>query len=164
MEWLNYPGLEAWKFINLAIFMAVAIYILRRKINDALLARGESIKKELLVAKQEREQALARTAEVDSLFGRLDDEVRTVHEQARREAEAERQRLAVSTEREAEKLKLQAQREMETANKLARKQLREYLAKRSVEHARESVRNQLRPEDDANLIKENISALRRTTA
>src|SRR5215204_5198681 len=107
MEWLNYPGLEAWKFINLAIFMAVAIYILRRKINDALLARGESIKKELLVAKQEREQALARTAEVDSLFGRLDDEVRTVHEQARREAEAERQRLAVSTEREAEKLKLQ---------------------------------------------------------
>ena len=164
MEWFNYPGLELWKFINLAIFMAAAIYVLRRKINEALLARGESIKKELLAAQQEREQALAQSAEVDSLVGRLDQEVRTVHEQARREAEAERKRLAASTDREVEKVKQQAQRDMEAANKFARKQLREYLAKRSVEHARESVRNQLRPEDDANLIKENISSLRRTTA
>jgi hypothetical protein len=52
---------------------------------------------------------------------------------------------------------------METADKLARKELRQYLAKRSVELARESVRSQMRPEDDTHLIKENIGELRRTT-
>ena len=26
-EWFNYPGLELWKFLNLAIFVAAMIYI-----------------------------------------------------------------------------------------------------------------------------------------
>jgi hypothetical protein len=41
--------------------------------------------------------------------------------------------------------------------------LRQFLAHRSVELARESVRGQMRPEDDTLLIKENIGDLRRTT-
>ena len=163
MEWFNYPGLELWKFINLAIFTAAGIYVLRRPISQALLARRESIRQEIVSAQNERERALAQVAEADALLSRIDDDVRTVHEQSRKEAESERQRLAASTEREIEKLKQQAQREMETADKLARKDLRQYLAKRSVELARESVRSQMRPEDDTLLINENIGDLRRTT-
>ena len=163
MEWFNYPGLELWKFINLAIFTAAGIYVLRRPISQALLARRESIRQEIVSAQNERERALAQVAEADALLSRIDDDVRTVHEQSRKEAESERQRIAASTEREIEKLKQQAQREMETADKLARKDLRQYLAKRSVELARESVRSQMRPEDDRLLINENIGDLRRTT-
>ena len=36
MEWFNYPGLELWKFLNLAIFTTAAIFVLRKKINEAL--------------------------------------------------------------------------------------------------------------------------------
>lgn len=162
MAWMNYPGLEAWKFLNLAIFTAVAIYILRRKINEALLARGESIKHELIAAQNERQQALAKVADADALLTRLDDDVSGIKEQAKREATSERQRLSASTQRELEKLKQQAQREMETADKVARKALRKHLAQRSVEIARESVRKQMRPEDDTRLISENIGDLRRT--
>lgn len=164
MEWMNYPGLEAWKFFNLALFTVAAIWILRKKINEALLARREAIQKELLDAQAEREQAAARVAEADSMLGRLDDDVKTIHEQARQEAQAERQRLAAATDREIEKLNQQAQRETETAQKLARKELRKYLAQRSVELARQSIRSQMRPEDDTLLIKESIGELRRTTA
>lgn len=163
MEWLNYPGLEVWKFVNLAIFTIAAIFFLRRKINKSLLARRESIRQELLAAQIEREQALAKVAEAESLLSRLDEDVRVVQEQARQEAQAERERLAAAAVREMEKLKQQAQREMETADKLARKHLRQFLATRSVEIARESIRNQMRPEDDTHLIKENIGELRRTT-
>ena len=42
--WYNYPGLELWKFFNLALFTAVAIYILRRPISAALATRREAIK------------------------------------------------------------------------------------------------------------------------
>jgi F-type H+-transporting ATPase subunit b len=163
MEWFDYPGLELWKFLNLAIFTAGAIYVLRRPISQALLARREAIRQELLAAQNEHDVALAKLADAESMLSRLDDEIRVVHEQARKEAESERQRLAASTAREIEKLKQQALREMETADKLARKDLRQYLAKRSVEMARESVRSQMRPEDDTHLIKENIGELRRTT-
>ena len=164
MEWFNYPGLELWKFLNLAIFTAAGIYVLRRPISQALLARRESIKQEIVAAQTERERALAQVAEADALLSKLDNDVRAVHEQSRKEAEAERQRLATSTARELEKLKQQASREIETADKVARKELRQFLAKRSVELARESVRSQMRPEDDTHLIKESIGELRRTTA
>ena len=163
MEWFNYPGLEVWKFLNLAIFTAAAIFVLRKKINEGLLARRESIRQELLAAQTEREQALARVAEADDLLSRVDEHVGAIRKQAAQEAEAERRRLAEATTREQEKLKQQAQREIETANKLARKELREFLAGRSVELARESVRRQMRPEDDSLLMKENIGDLRRTT-
>ena len=162
-SWLNYPGLEVWKFVNLAIFLVLGIIFLRSKINQSLLARRGVIQQELITAQAERDQALARVAEADSLLSRLNDDVRTVHEQSLKEAEEERRRLATGTEREIEKLKQQGQREMERADKLARKDLREYLAKRSVELARESLRNQMRPEDDTLLIKESIGELRRTT-
>jgi len=52
---------------------------------------------------------------------------------------------------------------METADKLARKELREFLAEKSVQMARESIRTQMRPEDDTALIRESIGELRRTT-
>lgn len=163
MEWFNYPGLEAWKFLNLAIFLAAAIYVLRKKINEALLARRGAIQQELLAAQAEREAALARAAEADDLLSRLDEHVSAIHKQAAQEAEAERKRLAQATTSEKDKLKQQAQREIESAIKLARKELRHFLAKRSVELARASVQKQMRPEDDTLLIKESIGDLRRTT-
>lgn len=163
MEWFNYPGLELWKFLNLAIFTTAAIYVLRKKINEALLARRDAIHQELLAAQTEHEQALARVAEADDLLSRVDEHVGAIHKQATQEAEAERKRLAQAATNEKDKLKQQAQREIESANKLARKELRQFLATRSVELARESVRKQMRPEDDTFLIKESIGDLRRTT-
>jgi len=166
-EWFetyfNYPGLEVWKFLNLAIFAGAGIYVLRKPISQALSSRRGAIQQELITAQQEREQAQARVIEADSMLSRLDDDVHTVENQAREEAKSEKQRIATSTEREIEKLKQQAQREVETAGKLARKQLRQFLAEKSVQMARESIRTQMRPEDDAALIRENIGELRRTT-
>jgi F0F1-type ATP synthase membrane subunit b/b' len=163
IEWYNYPGLELWKFANLAIFAAAGIYVLRKPINQALLARREAIEQELVTAQQERDHALARVAEADSLLGRLDEDVRAVQKQANEEAASEKERIAASTQREIEKLKQQARRELETADKLARKELRHFLAEKSVQMARESIRTQMRPEDDTALIRENIGELRRTT-
>ncbi len=162
MEWFNYPGLELWKFVNLAIFTAVGIFILRKPISQALMARRGAIQQEIVAAQQERERALARVAEADNRLSRLHEAVRAVHLQADEEARSERARLAASTESEMQKLKQQSQREIDTAGKLARKELRQFLAQRSIELARESVRNQMRPEDDTALIKENIGDLRRT--
>ena len=162
MEWFNYPGLELWKFLNLAIFMAFAIYIMRRRISEALGVRREAIKQELVQAQEEKARAVAKLAEADSLLSRLDTDVRTVHDQAEKEAEAERRRVAAATEREIEKLKQQAQREIETADKVARKELRRFFALRSVEMARDTIRNRMRPEDDIHLIQDSVGELRRT--
>ncbi len=160
-DWFNYPGLEIWKFLNLAIFLVVAIYILRRPISEALGTRREAIKQELVQAREQKAQALAKLAEADSLLSRLDADVRAIQEHAHQEAQSERQRVAAATTAEVEKLKQQAEREIQTADKVARKALREFFAKRSVELARETVRSRMRPEDDRHLMEESIGELRR---
>ncbi len=159
--WYNYPGLELWKFLNLAIFTAVGIYFVRGRICEALGARRAAIQQELIQAQEQKAQALAKMSEAESLLTRLDGDVRTVQEHARQEADAERQRVAAAAAREIEKLKQQADREIETADKLARKELREFLAQRSVEVARETVRGRMNPDDDRVLIEDSIGELRR---
>lgn len=160
--WMNYPGLEAWKFFNLFVFVGVMIFILRRKISEALAARRDAIKQELVDAQQRRERALAHVAEADTLLSRLDADIKSVHEHSKEEAQSERERLAASTKRELEKLEQQARREMETADKVARKQLRQFFAKKSIDVARKTVTSQMTPEDDVLLIRESIGELRRT--
>jgi F-type H+-transporting ATPase subunit b len=167
-EWfdtyLNYPGLEAWKFINLGIFLAVGIFILRRPLREALAARRETIRVLLIDAEKERDLAQASLSEAESLVARIDTDVAAVREQAKKEAQLERQRLEAATEKEIEKMRYQADREIQTAAKVAKKELQKFLARRSVELARENVRSQIRPEDDTRLIQESIGQLRRTGA
>jgi F-type H+-transporting ATPase subunit b len=160
-SWFNYPGLELWKFLNLAIFLFFAIYVMRRRISEALGTRRDAIKQELVQAQEQKALALAKMSEADSLLSRVDADVRTVQEHARQEAHSERERVAAAAAREIEKLKQQGEREMDTAAKVARKSLRQFLAQKSVDFARQQVRGQISPEADRQLIEESIGELRR---
>jgi F-type H+-transporting ATPase subunit b len=162
--WLNYPGLEGWKFINLAVFITAGIIILRRPLRDALVARQERIRLQLAEAEKERDAAQARLTEAEAMVARIDTDVATLRAQAKNEAQMERRRLSEATDKEIEKMRTQAEREIETAGKVARKELQKFLAHRSVELAREAVRTQIRPDDDSRLIQEGIGQLRRTGA
>ena len=160
VEYLNYPGLEIWKFADLAIFLTVAIYILQKPIKHALNARREAIRKQLADAQQERDQAAEKLTQAETMLGRIDQEVENLKRQAREEAELERKRQAASGEQEMERLKGQADRELEAASKAARRELQKFLANRSIQLAKESVISQLRPEDDVRLIRDRVNELR----
>lgn len=162
LNYLNYPGLEAWKFANLFIFLTVAILIIKKPIAAAFHSRSEAIKLELERVRAEKERAQAQLAETEKLLSGIDSEVQRIKEQSRVEADQERQRLVKAAEEEIRKLELQGQREMTTAHKVALKELRAFLANRSVEFATQSVKAQLRPEDDARLIASSLAELRRS--
>jgi F0F1-type ATP synthase membrane subunit b/b' len=159
--YLDYPGFEAWKFFNLAIFVIALSYVLSRKakLGEVFKARRESIRQELARAQQERDAALLKLKEVEERLGLLDTEVAAIKEQAQREAVAERERIARSTETEITKLSEQASREIEHAGKVAKQELRRYTAEQSVRLAEEIVRREMKPEDDARLIARNIEDL-----
>lgn len=104
--YLNYPGLEAWKFINLAIFLAAGIFIVGKKLKSALAARREGIQQLLANADRERDAAQIRLTEAETLVARVDDDVAAIHERAKAEAQMERERLAEATEKAIEKMRL----------------------------------------------------------
>lgn len=165
--WWNYPGLELWKFVNLFLFIAAALYLHRRfgrPVREALRARSEGIKRELIRAREERDQAMAKLAEVEERFERLDAEVATVRERATTEGEAERARIKSATELEISKMEEQAKREIESAGKAARLELQRFAAQESVRLAEEILEREIRPEDDARLTTRSVEELGRTQA
>ena len=151
-DWLYKPGFEAWKFLNLFIFVGALIYILKRPLSEAMRARREGIRRDLMRAQEERNAALAKLEEVEARLARLDAEVASVREQSQREAVEERERIKRATEEESQKLRDQARREIESAGKAARQELRQYTAEQSVRLAEEVIRREMRPEDDARLV------------
>ncbi len=158
--YLDYPGFEAWKFLNLGIFVIVLVIALRKfGLPEKFRDRKETIARELAQAQQERDAALSKLKEVEDRLGRLDVEVANIKEQSVREAAEERERIAGLTKIEIAKLSEQAAREIESAGKAARKELRRYTAEQSVRLAEEIVRREMKPEDDARLIANNIEEL-----
>ena len=62
-------------------------------------------------------------------------------------------------DKDARKLREQARREIESAVKVARAELRSFAAEQSVRLAEEMIRRELRPEDDARLVQEYVDEL-----
>lgn len=154
-EWL--PTIARW--FNLMLFAGILYFLLNRLIRNALASRRENIRRDLTRAQEERNAALAKLEEVEGRLALLSTEVATIHEQAEREAATERERLARATEDEARKLREQAQREIESAGKIARHDLRRYAAEQSVQLAEEIIRRNIRPEDDARLVQTYVNDL-----
>lgn len=157
--WWNYPGFELWKFFNLFLFVGVLVFFLRRPIGEAMRARREGIRRDLMRAQEERDAALTKLEEVEARLGRLDAEVQNVREQARKDALLEKERIARAADEDAQKLRDQAMREIESAGKAARQELRRFTAEQSVQLAEEMIRRDIRPEDDAHLVEMSIDEL-----
>lgn len=155
----GFDWLTVAKLVNLAIFIGVIIYFLRRPVSESLRVRRENIRRDLMRAQEERDAALAKLREVDARLSNLDAEVEAIRAQARKEAAEERQRIERSTEEDVRRLSEQAQREIESAAKVARQDLRRYVAEQSVRLAEEMIRAQMRPEDDARLVREYVDDL-----
>jgi F-type H+-transporting ATPase subunit b len=165
--WWNYPSLELWKFVNLFVFIGIALYIHRRfgrPVREGLRARRERIKTELETARQERDLANAKLADVEARFEKLDAEVAIIREKAKAEAEAESRRLQASTEQELARIRENARRELESAGKLAKHELRKFAAQESVRIAEEILSREIKPEDDERLTTLNLQELGRTSS
>lgn len=157
--YLNYPGFEAWKFVNLFIFVGVLVYILRKPLSDAFKTKRETIRQELIRAKQERDQALAKLYAVEARLANVTAETADIKAQAAREAEAESARIAHQTNSDIEKMRDNARREIEAASAAARRELKRFSADESIRLAEEMLRSNLSQTDAARLATQSINGL-----
>jgi F-type H+-transporting ATPase subunit b len=156
---LNYPGFEAWKFLNLAIFVAVIVHLLRKPLTESFKAKREQVRRELLQALQEREKAQAELVAIEAKLANLEAEKQRVIEEAKLEAEAEKQRLLREAEIEIQKIQRQAENEILRVYKQAEQELRRFSAEETIRLAEQIIRQKMTPQIDANLVKANIKSI-----
>ncbi len=158
-HYLNVPGFEAWKFLNLAIFVAFMIYVLKKPLSEAFTAKREAIRSELIKAEAEKAEATAKLTEVEGKLAQLDTEKEAIAEEAKAEAAVEKKRLADQATAEAARLKAQAQSELSRLEAQSKSSLRRFSAEESIRMAEEKVRAQLTGDIDSRLVRAGIAEI-----
>jgi F-type H+-transporting ATPase subunit b len=157
--YMNYPGFQAWKFINLAIFIGLIIYLLKKPLSETFKAKREQIRAELIKAEEDKKAALAKLTETEAKLARLDEEKGKVLLRAKEEATAEERRIAEETTREVSKIREQANNEIIRTATLAKQNLRKLSAEETIRVAEEMIKQKLGNANDADLVKAGIESL-----
>ena len=157
--YFNYPGFEAWKFVNLAIFVGLMIYLLKKPLSETFRAKREVIRAEIIKAEAEKQAALKKLTETEVKLARLNIEVSTIKDRAAQEATAEKNRIIEQTEAEITKLREQANNEIERTSKQTKNELRKFSAEESIRLAEEMIKSKINPEIDAKIVKTGIESI-----
>ena len=155
----NYPGFEAWKFVNLAIFIFIMFRLLKKPLGDAFKAKREAIRADLIAAEEKRQAALAQLTSTEAKLASLDSESTNVIEHAKAEAKAEKERIARETEDEIKRLQAQAASEIERKSKQVKVELRRFSAEESIRLAEEKLKAQMSADKDARLVRASIQSI-----
>ena len=158
-QYLNYPGFELWKFINLGIFVAALIYLLRTPMTENFKAKREAIRAELIKAEQEKQAALSELTTVEAKLAGVGSEKSAILKRAEEEASEEKENIARSTELEIVKLRQQAESEIGRLTNQSKSELRRFSAEESVRLAEEKLRGRIDAKNDADLVRSGIQSI-----
>jgi F0F1-type ATP synthase membrane subunit b/b' len=156
---LNYPGFEVWKFLNLAIFVYVLYRLAKAPVGEAFKARRDAIRAELIKAEEEKQVALAKMSETESKLAALPAEKSQLLENARKESEAEKLRIAAEAKNETAKLREQSANEIARLIQQSKIDLRNFSAEESIRRAEDLIRSSMNEETDSRLVKAAVQTL-----
>lgn len=158
-QYFNYPGFEAWRFINLAIFVGLLIYILKKPLSQTFKAKREVIRAELIKAEEERQSALRKLTETEAKLAGLDAEVTNIREKSAQDADFEKSRITEQTQSDITKIEQQAESEITRTAQQAKTALRKYSAEESIRLAEEMIKSKIDANADARIVKTNIQSI-----
>jgi F0F1-type ATP synthase membrane subunit b/b' len=158
-EYLNIPGFESWKFLNLVLFLAIMFYLVRKPLSEKFKAKREAIRAELIKAEEEKQAALHKLTAIEAKLAQLDEEKKAVIQKAEQEAAADKKREAEAAENEIKRLAEQADSELARLSNQTRAELRRFSAEESIRRAEEKLRSRIDGPKDAKLVKASISEI-----
>lgn len=158
-EYFSYPGFEIWKFVNLAIFIALLVYLLKQPLGDAFKAKRDAIRADLIRAEQEKQAALARLTAIEARLAQLESEKQSILDKAKAESEEERRRLSEQTRLDIARLREQADAELARLAFQKKAELRRFSAEESIRLAEQKLRSQIGADTDARLVKAGIQEI-----
>ena len=158
-QYFNIPGFEAWKFLNLAIFVALLVYVLKKPLGEAFKAKRDAIRADLIKAAEAKKAALDKLTVAEGKLAQLETEKADILQKAKDEAADEKKRLAEQTKLDAERLRQQADAELTRVSSQTRLELRRFSAAESIRLAEEKLRAQIDGKVDARLVKAGIQEI-----
>jgi F-type H+-transporting ATPase subunit b len=138
-----------FRWLNFAIVFGAITYAMVKYAGPAFRRHAEEISEQIAEGARAREAAERQRKEIEAKLAGLEAEVAEMRVQARRDAEAEAQRLRALAREEAQKIEAAAQAEIAAAERAARMELKALAARQAVERAEALLREELTPKAEA---------------
>ena len=145
-------GSSIWAWANFAILAGVLGYVISKKGGPWFASRSQSIRQGIAEAEDIRAKAEASAAEVDRRLASLETEIEKLRANARQEQAAEAERIRAQSAADLSRIRETATREIESASKGARLELKRYAAQLAVDLAEQKIRRQMTPQLQSTLV------------
>jgi len=126
------PSMTGWKWANFALLAGGLGYLIAKKAPAFFQGRTAQIRKGIADAAKFKADAEARAAGIEKKVAELGAEIEALRAGARKESEAEYERLREETARQFAKIQAQAEREIASAAKAARMELKAQAAELAI--------------------------------
>jgi F-type H+-transporting ATPase subunit b len=147
----NSPAGWVFRWLNFAIVFAAILWAFS-KAGPYFRARAESIQAAVAEGTRAREEAEAKKRDAEARLANLPAEIGALKAQARRDAEADRERIKAMTREEAAKVERAADIEIAAAERTAILALKSFTARLAVERAEVLLREQITPGSDSVIV------------
>jgi F-type H+-transporting ATPase subunit b len=158
-QYLNIPGFEVWKFVNLAIFLSILVYILKKPLSEGFKAKRDEIRSDLIRAEEEKKAAVAKLNAIEAKLAQLENERNEILENAKFEAEAEKGRIVQQTESDIARIRQQAASDIARLTAQKRMELRRFAAQESVRLAEVKLKAAIDAATDARLVRASLTEI-----
>ncbi|MCL2103096.1 MAG: ATP synthase F0 subunit B [Syntrophorhabdaceae bacterium] len=149
------------QIINLAIFVSVLIYLLRKPISSFLKERSEMMRKAIEDAAFAHTEAMQKLKAMDDRMALLSEEVAKLNARMESESVLEAQALRDMANAEIARINAQAEFSGRQELKKALVELRQEASELVSEAAEEIIRKSLSAQDQERLVRENIEEIER---
>lgn len=156
------PAARIFELFNFALLLAGVLYLFLKFFPRYLRTHRDQISRQILDARTASEQATAQLKAVEDKLQGLDAEIRSIREQADREAAAEEVRVHALIEAARQRILASADREIAAAVAEARREIKRFAGDIAIERARGMV--SLSPNADRALTEEIANRLARRAA
>jgi F-type H+-transporting ATPase subunit b len=143
--------LIAGKFFNLAVVIAVLVWVARKPLANFYASRTAAIREQLEEAQTARLEAEAKLAEMQARMGRLDDELKQIRATGEAEGQEDYRRLLSEAEADSAKIVDRARQEIHGMTRAAEIELKGYAADLAVKLAEDRIRGEMTDEDRGRL-------------
>lgn len=145
--------------VNFALLVFVIVRFGGPKVSLFLDARKDRLEKEMSEASKLQKQAREQLDSIEAKMKALDEERAHILADYRAAGEAEKQRIIASAESQASRIKEEARLTAETETTRARAQIEREVIELSLQMAEVSLREQMKPAKQTELIKKTIDSI-----
>jgi F-type H+-transporting ATPase subunit b len=151
-----------FRWLNFGIVFGAIAYFAVKYGGPYFRANAERISREIEESARARESAEQRKREVEAKLANLPNEIVQMRAEAKRDAEAETQRLRALARKEAQKIEEAALAEIAAAERAARWELKRLATRMAVERAAALLRQGLTPKAEQKLFQTFVAELERS--